>query len=111
MQNKIHIFLLLWIYCISAHAHILSNNLAFGVADSINRNKAKTLDSIVVVGDNITHYADRDVVRITRAMRKGARNTAQMLGNIPGIDCDYATNGLTYHGSPNILIQIGRAHV
>ena len=106
MQNKIHIFLLLWIYCISAHAHVLSNDLAFGVADSTNRNKAKTLDSIVVVGDNITHYADRDVVRITRAMRKGARNTAQMLGNIPGIDCDYATNGLTYHGSPNILILV-----
>ena len=52
------------------------------------------------------HHADRDVVRITRAMRKGARNTAQMLGNIPGIDCDYSNNELTYYGSKNILILV-----
>lgn len=56
--------------------------------------------------DNITHYADRDVVYITRSMRKGARNTAQMLGNIPGIDCNRADNKLTYYGSSNILILV-----
>lgn len=67
---------------------------------------SQTLDSVVVTGDNTTHYADRDVVRITRAMRKGARNTAQMLGNIPGIDCDYSNNELTYYGSKNILILV-----
>lgn len=65
-----------------------------------------TLDSVVVTAEHITHYADRDVVRITREMRKGARNTAQMLGNIPGIDCDYSNNELRYYGSRNILILV-----
>lgn len=66
----------------------------------------RTLDSVVVTGSHTIHYADRDVIRITRDMRKGARNTAQMLGNIPGIDCDYSNNGLTYYGSSKILILV-----
>jgi hypothetical protein len=74
--------------------------------DSLWYHRTHQLDSVVIVGDNIIHYADRDVVRITRAMRRGARNTAQMLGNIPGIDCDYSNNALTYYGSSNILILV-----
>lgn len=74
--------------------------------DSTLYHMTHTLDSVVITGDNTTHHADRDVVRITRAMRKGARNTAQMLGNIPGIDCDYSNNELTYYGSKNILILV-----
>ncbi len=62
--------------------------------------------TVTVEADNITHYADRDVVYITRSMRKGARNTAQILGNIPGIDCNRADNKLTYYGSSNILILV-----
>ena len=75
-------------------------------ADSTLVALAHALDSVVVTGEHITHYADRDVVRITREMRKGARNTAQMLGNIPGIDCDYSNNELKYYGSQNILILV-----
>ena len=67
---------------------------------------SKKLPTVTVEASNITHYADRDVVHITRSMRKGARNTAQMLGNIPGIDCNYANNALTYYGSSNILILV-----
>lgn len=74
--------------------------------DNLSHHITRTLDSVIVVGDNTTRYADRDVIRITRAMRKGARNTAQMLGNISGIDCDYSNNGLTYYGSQNILILV-----
>ena len=74
--------------------------------DSTLYHTTQTLDSVVITGDNTIHHADRDVVRITRAMRKGARNTAQMLGNIPGIDCDYSNNELTYYGSKNILILV-----
>lgn len=78
----------------------------FVVRDSLVHSPVHEMDSIVIVAENITHYADRDVVRITKDMRKGARNTAQMLGNIPGIDCNYADNSLTYYGSGNILILV-----
>lgn len=64
------------------------------------------LDSVLVEGSNVVHYADRDVWRITKKMRKGATNTAQMLANIPGIDCNYATNDLTYYGRSNILLLV-----
>jgi len=64
------------------------------------------LDSVLVVGSNVVHYADRDVWRITKKMRRGASNTAQMLASIPGIDCNYATNDLTYYGRSNILLLV-----
>lgn len=67
---------------------------------------SRKLPTVTVEADNITHYADRDVVYITRSMRKGARNTAQILGNIPGIDCNRADNKLTYYESSNILILV-----
>ncbi len=74
--------------------------------DSLSVHKEKALDSVTVVGSNVTHYADHDVFYITRSMRKGARNTVQMLGSIPGIDCNRADNSLTYHGSSKIVILV-----
>lgn len=95
---------ILFIFCSSLYAE---NKQEIPIqSDSLVYPPIQQLDSVVVIADNITHYADRDVVRITRAMRKGARNTAQMLGNIPGIDCDYSNNALTYYGSSNILILV-----
>jgi len=64
------------------------------------------LDSVVVQGSNVVHYADRDVWRINKKMRKGASNTAQLLANIPAFDCDLATNGLSYYGKKEILLLV-----
>ena len=68
--------------------------------------KAMRLNTVTVTASNMVHYADRDVVRITREMRKQAANTAQLLGAIPGIDCDYSDNSLSYYGSKNIIILV-----
>ncbi len=76
------------------------------LTDSIQNSRQMFLDEILVKGDNITHYADRDVVTITREMRKGARNTAQLLGNIPGFYCDYMNNEIRCLGSTNIIILV-----
>ena len=68
--------------------------------------RESTLDTLMVSGSNITHYADRDVIRITRAMRKGAYNTAELLGRIPGMDWNRGTEALKYRGSNKILILV-----
>lgn len=68
--------------------------------------RIQRLDSVMVNGSNVTHYAGRDVIRITRELRKGARNVAQMLGKIPGFDCDRSSNSVTYYGSDEILILV-----
>lgn len=88
----------------STNEKIINDTISY-TQDSLYH-KTQLLDSVVVIGNNTTHYADRDIIHITRSMRRGARNTAQMLGNIPGIDCDYSNNSLTYYGSKNILILV-----
>lgn len=68
--------------------------------------KDTTLSEVVVVGDSIFHYPDKDVYRITKHMRKGSYNTAQMLDKIPGISYNYATKSLSYLGDKNIIILV-----
>ncbi len=65
-----------------------------------------TLKTVTIIGSNVTNYADRDMVRITKDMRRGARNSAQLIGRIQGFDCDIINNDLTYYGSKNILIVV-----
>lgn len=60
----------------------------------------------MVEGSNVVRYADRDVWRINKKLRKGASNTAQMLSNIPGFDCDLITNSLSYYGRQKILLLV-----
>lgn len=68
--------------------------------------KDTTIFEVVVVGDSIFHYSDKDVYRITKYMRKGSYNTAQMLDKIPGISYNYASKSLSYLGDKNIIILV-----
>lgn len=68
--------------------------------------KKTTLDTLVVSGNNITQYGDRDVIRITRSMRKGAYNTAELLGRVPGMYWNQETQELNYLGSTKVLILV-----
>lgn len=68
--------------------------------------KETALSEVVVVGDSIFHYPDKDVYRITKYMRKGSYNTAQMLDKVPGISYNYATKSLSYLGDKNIIILV-----
>lgn len=72
--------------------------------DTIVRSKA--LGEVKILGSNVVNYADRDVILITKNMRKGARNTAQLIGNIQGFDCDIINNELKYYGSGKILLTV-----
>lgn len=68
--------------------------------------KETALSEVVVVGDSIFHYPDKDVYHITKYMRKGSYNTAQMLDKVPGISYNYATKSLSYLGDKNIIILV-----
>lgn len=68
--------------------------------------KEAVLAEVVVIGDSIFHYPDKDVYRITKHMRKGSYNTAQMLDKVPGISYNYATKSLSYLGNKNIIILV-----
>lgn len=81
-----------------------NDSLAASKNDSVKL--SLLLDSVVVQGSNVVRYADRDVWHITKKMRKGASNTAQMLSNIPGFNCNLVTNALSYYGRTKILLLV-----
>jgi hypothetical protein len=101
-MKKVILLVMLQVFALSV---LCAANLEALPNDSTT-DKDIQLDSVSVVADNITHYADRDVVFITRSMRKGKHNTAQLLSAIPGIDCNYSDNELSYYGRKNILLLV-----
>lgn len=72
--------------------------------DSITLNK--NLSEVVVKGKNVTHSGNKDIYTITRKMREGTISTAQLLGNLPGMDYNLATKELRYKGTNNIKILV-----
>lgn len=68
--------------------------------------KENYLTEVVVFGDSIFHYSNKDIYRITKSMRKGTYSTAQLLGKVPGISYNYANNSLAYLGDKNIIILV-----
>lgn len=85
-----------------AHAHITEVGL-----DSVQRDTAShVLETVVVRGSSVIRKGDRDIYIVTRDMRKGCYNTAQLLGKIEGMDCERMTNALRYFGSTKIKILV-----
>ena len=72
--------------------------------DSVTWNKA--LNDVSVVASSVNTMGDRTVAFITKEMRRGAQNTAQMLGNIRGLDWNAVDNSIEYHGKKNIIVLV-----
>lgn len=64
------------------------------------------LREVTVTSSNVIHHGDKDVVWITRDMRRGNYNTGELLGNVPGIEYNRATKGLKYYGESNIVLLV-----
>lgn len=73
-------------------------------SDSVARNVS--LKEVSVVASSIRTEGDRTTVRITKEMRRGARNTAQMLGNIRGLTWNAVSNSVEYNGRGNIIVLV-----
>ncbi|MCD8301828.1 MAG: outer membrane beta-barrel protein [Prevotellaceae bacterium] len=64
------------------------------------------LQQVEVNASNIVHLRDKDIIYITREMRKGSYNTAEMLGKIPGMEYDRVTEELQYQGQTKVLLLV-----
>ncbi len=67
---------------------------------------AMMMEQLEVNASNIVHLQDKDVIYITKEMRKGSYDTAELLGKIPGMAYDKATDRLRYQGQTKILLLI-----
>lgn len=70
--------------------------------DSIER----TLDEVVVTQKLVEDNGMTKSYLITNDMRKRAQNTAQLIGNLPGMDVDRLSNAIKYLGRDRIKILV-----
>ena len=73
-------------------------------SDSVVWNES--LKEVSVVASSVRTEGDRTTAFITKEMRRGARNTAQMLGNIRGLTWNAVDNSVEYNGKRNIIVLV-----
>lgn len=64
------------------------------------------LDEVEIKASNIIQRGDETRVVITKEMRRGAKDVAQMMATLPGFDYDYIDRQLKYHNSTNIVVLV-----
>ncbi len=74
--------------------------------DSIEAALTDSLKQVEVNASNIAHLRDKDVIYITREMRKSSSNTGELLGKVPGMVYTRRTQELRYQGQKNILLLV-----
>ena len=90
--------------------------MAFCIGDSIRTDsiivkqdsilKTIKLNDVIVKGNLVTHFPDKDVWTITKEMRKNTFDTYSLLNKIPGFYYDSFREKLTYWGHENVLVTI-----
>ncbi|MDE6026787.1 MAG: outer membrane beta-barrel protein [Muribaculaceae bacterium] len=112
MRHSHYILLLLIVLFGSAFAlHGASEEPVSGSADTsqemVNDSvSAKSLDEVVVTKSLTEHEGNKDIITVTDAMRKGTKDTGELLGRIPGVHYNPITTDLLYQGSGNVLILV-----
>ena len=76
------------------------------LADIVLETDETFLQEVTIKGSHIIHKGDKDVVWITKNMRKGARSTGEILGQVPGLIYSRMTKSLSYYGEENIMILV-----
>lgn len=64
------------------------------------------LSEVVVTASNVIRRRNSDLVLVTRDMRRGSFNTAEMLGKVPGFLYNRSTKSLSYYGEENVKILV-----
>lgn len=64
------------------------------------------LKEVAVETSSIRTEGDKTTAFITKEMRRGAHNTAQMLGNIRGLIWNAVDNSVEYNNSHNIIVLV-----
>ena len=108
IRTLILLAVLLWATYI---AHGMSEEPASENMDANQKEKtdsvsAKSLDEVVVTKSLTEHEGNKDIITVTSAMRKGTKDTGELLGRIPGVHYNPITTDLLYQGSGNVLILV-----
>lgn len=64
------------------------------------------LAEVQVKGAAIQNKISKDVVTVTKEMRKGAPTTSWILRKTPGVDVDYMSESITIDGQSNVLLLV-----
>lgn len=65
-----------------------------------------SLREVVVKTDKVLRSGQKDIIRITRSMRKGAYDTKMMLNKAPGFSYHFADKSLSYLGHKNLIVLV-----
>lgn len=74
--------------------------------DSICINDSIPLTEVIVQGDEVIHTLNKDIIRITKKMRRGCYSTGDILNKVPGLSLNYFNNSLSYHGNSNLIVLV-----
>ncbi len=67
---------------------------------------AMMMEQVEVNASNIVHLRDKDIIHITKEMRQGSLNTAELLGKVPGMVYNRLTEELRYQGMKNVMLLV-----
>lgn len=112
-MSKIYNFFIIFTFSVFQSVQIVAQDESINETLPIGSNVQDSLllperiiSDVFVVGDSITRYPDKDVVRITKFMRRGSRDVAQMLGKVPGLFYGRLDKSISYYGSNKVIILI-----
>lgn len=92
------------VLCWNPHVDAMRMDLlAVNKPDSI---VCDTLADVDVSEELLKHNGNEDIITVTKSMRKGSKNTGELLGRISGAFYNPMTTDLMYNGSKNILILV-----
>lgn len=101
MQNILY-------YCLM-HLHIILFLFLPFIA-SAQRNdsiyKKVDLQDVVVTGNSVVHYPDKDLILITDSLRNGTYSVKEMMNSLPGFLYNPISRSLSFQGSTSILFLI-----
>ncbi|MCD8291446.1 MAG: hypothetical protein LUC91_08095 [Prevotella sp.] len=106
MNKSIFISIVAALSCFSLQASAQLSEKDSLRLDSIEAALTDSLKQVEVNASNIVHLRDKDVIYITREMRKGSYNTGELLGKVPGMTYNNLTKELRYQGQTKILILV-----
>ncbi|MCD8301712.1 MAG: hypothetical protein LUC44_01685 [Prevotellaceae bacterium] len=106
MSNGFLPFLVATLLCCSLPASAQMSEKDSLRLDSIEAALTANLRQVEVNASHIVHLRDKDIVYITKEMRKGSYDTGELLGKIPGMTYNKVTGELRYQGQTKIIILV-----
>ncbi len=106
MNKSISLALVTALLCASIQAFAQVSQRDSLMLDSVEATLTENLKQVEVNASNIVHLQDKDIIYITKEMRKGTSDTGELLGTLPGMSYNPLTRELRYQGQRKILLLV-----